>query len=115
MAHAPRAGHSPYQELVHGALPAQSAGQGSRVVPEAAEVLRLERAAHAPGEGDDEEEPIPPAEGDEVLPDDAVGLGGGGFASVQAGVQHVELTHSSQGNRVRDVVKMQITDEARRT
>ena len=78
--HAPCTGCTPREELVSGTLSTWTTGQGPRVVPEASQVLRPQRAAHASGEVDDKEEPVPSAQGDEVLPNDALGL-------VEAGLQ----------------------------
>ena len=40
--------------------------------------------------------PVPVVQGDQVLPDDAARLGGGGPSGVQAGLQHAQPAHTPQ-------------------
>ena len=49
-------------------------------------MLRLERAQDPLRKGHDEEESLSPAEGDQILPNNAIGLGRGWFTSLQAGL-----------------------------
>ena len=60
-------------------------------------MLRPERVEVTAREGDDEEEFVQAAEGDQIFPDDEVGLGWSWFTGLQAGIQYVESFDSSQG------------------
>jgi hypothetical protein len=57
------------QELVPGTLPTKPTCQSAGLLSEVTQMFHIERIENAPGESHDEEELVPPAQSNEVLPD----------------------------------------------
>jgi hypothetical protein len=66
---------------------------GACELPEAAEVLRAERAEAPAAQAAEEALPLPLLQGHQVLPVHEPGLGGGGPTGLQAGIQHAQPSH----------------------